>query len=591
VPAADPGYGQSRYFLGLIAHQTGRLPVAAGLIRQAMTLDPRAAAYPFSLGNVLHEQGDLPAAAAAFRQAIALDPTFPDAHNNLGNLLWAQNDGTAALACFHVALAVKQDFPEAWNNLGNVLRAQSAPEAAVEAFRHALALRPDFQPAHTNLGTALADLGLLAQAEASFRTALALRPDDPSALSHLGTVLEAQGQRQAAITLYRSALAIRPDDADTHTNLGLALLAQGDFAVGWPECEWRWRTARMAAARRGFTQPRWCGEAAAGRTLLIHAEQGVGDTLQFCRFAPLAAARGLRVILRVQAPLVRLLTGLPNVDLVLADGDALPDFDLHCPMLSLPLLLGTRLDTIPPPAPLRADPALAAAWRDRLPAGKRRIGVVWAGAPEQAADRRRSMPAACLAPLCAQTDVTVVSLQFGARPTGLPMTDFMPQMRDFADTAALIAGLDLIVSVDTAVAHLAASMGKTVWLLDRFDPCWRWLEGRRDSPWYPTLRIYRQPRPGDWDSVIADVVRDFVTTRLNLPRYAVQREERFIVTEVGAKAIFLPGNPFKFLITPTGVGCRSGPACKGMDQTLLRWEIWRGWRLFNRMGTGWQALS
>jgi tetratricopeptide (TPR) repeat protein len=510
VRAADPGYSRSRYFLGLIAHQTGRLPLAAGLIGQAMTLDPRAAAYPFSLGNVLHQQGDLPAAAAAYRRSIDLDPTFADAHNNLGTLLWAQNDASAALACFRRAVQLNGDFPEAYNNLGNALRTRGDPDAAIEAFQHALALRPDFQPTHANLGTALADLGLLRQAEASFRTALTLRPDDPATLSHLGTTLEAQGQRDAAIACYRSAIAIKPDDAAAHTNLGLALLAQGDFAAGWPECEWRWGTPGMADQRRLFAQPLWSGQAAAGRTLLIHAEQGLGDTLQFCRFAALAAARGMRVILQVQAPLVRLLTGLPNVDLVLADGDALPDFELHCPMMSLPLAMGTMLDTIPPPVPLRADPVLEAAWRDRLPTGKRRIGVVWAGAPTQAADRRRSMPPACLAPLCAVPKLAVCSLQHGAPPTGLALTDFMPQMRDFADTAALIANLDLVVSVDTAVAHLAASMGKTVWLLDRFDPCWRWLEDRRDSPWYPTLRIYRQPKPGDWDAVIAEVFRDLV---------------------------------------------------------------------------------
>jgi len=296
----------------------------------------------------------------------------------------------------------------------------------------------------------------------------------------------------------------------------MALLAQGDLATGWEEYEWRWKTPHFVAACRNFSQPQWRGESAAGRTLLIHAEQGYGDTLQFCRYAPMAAARGLRVILEVPQPLVRLLRSLPGVDQVVARGEDLPAFDLHCPMLSMPLAFGTTLATIPSaPFYLQADAGQVAAWRTRLDAMEDqnpRIGLVWAGnprrhAPELAAiDRRRSLPLEQLAPLLDLSGLHFFSLhKDGPAPEGVKATDFMHEMKDFADTTALIANLDLVISVDSAVAHLAAALGKQVWLLDRFDPCWRWLRGRRDSPWYPTVLLYRQTHPGDWAPVLAEV--------------------------------------------------------------------------------------
>ena len=299
----------------------------------------------------------------------------------------------------------------------------------------------------------------------------------------------------------------------------MARLAQGDMPAGWEEYEWRWKMTRLIKARRNFAQPQWRGEAAGGQTLLIHAEQGLGDTLQFCRYAKLAAARGLRVIMEVQQPLVRLLRGLPGVDLVMARGEELPAFDFHCPMLSMPLVVGTTITTIPSAASyLHADETEVAAWRTRLAAMANqgfRIGLVWAGAAMAGADRRRSLAPDRLAPLCDLSGLHFFSLQKGgpAAPARFLLTDFMHEIDDFADTAALIANLDLVISVDTAVAHLAAALGKPVWVLNRFDSCWRWLVGRRDSPWYPSLRLYRQQRPGDWTPVLAEIARDLHTVR------------------------------------------------------------------------------
>jgi hypothetical protein len=393
-------------------------------------------------------------------------------------------------------------------------------DAAIACFRHALHLKPDFPEARNNLGNALREQRQLDDAIACYRVAIGLRPDYPEAHNNLGTALMEQGRLDEAAASYRNAILYKPDYPDPHANLATVLLAQGDMAAGWREYEWRWEMRQMIGGRRGFAQPQWQGEAAEGRTLLIHAEQGYGDTLQFCRYATLAAAAGLRVIIEAPKPLVRLLRSVPGVDLVLRSGAELPAFDLHCPMLSLPLALGTTLATIPGATPyLHAEAAQAASWQARLAAiagGGPRIGLVWAGNPglslpaKAAMDRRRSLSPEQLAPLLETPGMRFFNLQKDgpAAPAQFPLVDVMGEMGDFADTAALIVNLDLVISVDTAVAHLAGALGKPVWLLNRFDTCWRWLTGRCDSPWYPTLRIYRQPRPADWDAVLAEVARD-----------------------------------------------------------------------------------
>jgi len=367
-----------------------------------------------------------------------------------------------------------------------VLRHQRRLDEAIASFRAALEHQPDHAPVHNNLGLALSEQLKLDEAEACYRRSIALTPEAP----------------------------------DPHFNLGLVLLAKGEMQEGWREYEWRWRTAQTISHRRKFPQPQWHGAPAAGRTLLIHAEQGFGDTLQFCRYAPLAAARGLRVILGVPKSLTRLLRCLPDVDKVIGRGDDLPPFDLHCPMLSLPLAFGTTMSSIPAaPSYLRAEAQEVAFWGDRLAAMNRpglRVGLVWAGQPgshspvQAAVDRRRSIDPARLAPIFDMPGLHLVSLQKTgpAGPAGVALTDFMDEMEDFAATAALIANLDLVIAVDTAVAHLAAALGKPVWLMSRFDACWRWLTDRRDSPWYPSLRLYRQPEPDNWSAVLAEITRD-----------------------------------------------------------------------------------
>jgi Tfp pilus assembly protein PilF len=469
----------------------------------------------------LQALGRLDEAVACFRHALDLDPRQPEAQNNLGNALLKQEHPDEASAGFRRALALRPDYPEAHNNLGNVLKEQGRLDEAVACYRRAVALKPDYAEALNNLGIVLQEQGLADEAIGCCRSALALKPDYPEAYENLGNALRAQQLLDDAIACYRKAIDLQPDAADTHANLAMALLAHGELGAGWEEYEWRWKTNRMIRSARPFLQPQWRGEPAEGRTLLIHAEQGFGDTLQFCRYAPLAAARGLRVILEVPGPLVRLLRSLPGVAQVVATGEALPPFDLQCPMLSLPLAMGTTtLAAIPGSVPyLHADAAQAAAWSARLAAMEKpglRVGLVWAGSSRKdqpaaaAIDRRRSMAPDRLAPLFALPGLHFVSLQKDgpAAPAAFRLTDVMEAMGDFADTAALIAVLDLVISVDTAVAHLAAALGKPVWLLDRSDPCWRWLQGRRDSPWYPNLTLFRQPDAGNWDAVIETVRED-----------------------------------------------------------------------------------
>jgi hypothetical protein len=391
---------------------------------------------------------------------------------------------------------------------------------ALQILAKAVAANPRDATIHCSTGNVLQAEGQFDAAIARYQKALRLQPDMAEALNNMGNALRAVGRLDDADASFRRAVALRPDEAGTRYHHAMLMLARGEMPAGWEAHEWRWKAPGMGLGWRNFQQPQWRGEAADGQRLLIHAEQGFGDALHFCRYAPLAAARGLRVIVEAPKPLVRLMQTLANVERVITFGDPLPDFDQHCPMMSLPLALGTTMQTIPASVPYLSPPAeAAAAWRSRLGTTEQsgmRVGLVWEGGTnreipaDKAVGRRRSITPALLAPLFEVPGVQFFSLQKeGTRAPGhFPLADHMGEMEDFADTAALVQNLDLVISIDTSVAHLAGALGKPVWLMDRFVPCWRWLVGRRDSPWYPTLRIYRQKSPTDWDSVITDVAHD-----------------------------------------------------------------------------------
>ena len=497
-----------------------RLDEAVEHCRRAIALAPDFADAHVNLGAALIEQGQADQAMASLRTAVALRPDDAVAHVGLGNALVALDQFDAAIDCFRRAIALRPDYQDGHNNLGNAWRQSGRLDEASSCFRRALALRPDYADALVNLGGVLRELGHYEESVAHLGRLVALRPDWVEGHKSLGNASRSWGQLDEAIGHFRAAVACCPTDADAQTNLAMALLARGDYAAGWEAYESRWGTERMVERRRDFAQPQWRGEAGDGRTLLVHAEQGLGDTIQFCRTATLAAARGWRVVVEVPRTLVRLLRSLTGVALVVGSDEALPPFDAHCPMLSMPLALGLTVSTIPGDEPyLHAEAAQAAHWRKRLAAmapNGRKVGLVWAGnshasiAELARLDRRRSLQPWQVAPLVDVPGVRFFSLQKD-RAGALPDTrisDPMEAVVDFADTAAIVANLDLVISVDTAVAHLAAALGRPVWLLDRYDPCWRWLLGRRDSPWYPSLRLYRQPRPGDWDVVLAEIARD-----------------------------------------------------------------------------------
>lgn len=418
--------------------------------------------------------------------------------------------------------ALRQDpaCSRAWHGLGNLWLGRGRAEDAAEAFRRALIQRPDSPILISNLALALHRTGQTAESERLLRALLATDPDSYEAIVNLAVVLRDLGQWREAGRLFEQALAIRPGTAKLRFDLGLIRLAMGDFERGWQDYELRWEANATTMPGRPAI-PVWQGEPLAGKSLLLFAEQGFGDTLQFIRYVPELARRGGRIMLACQSGLVRLMGRVEGLSAVSDDVASLPAADYQLPLMSLPLRCGTRPDTIPATLPyLHADPADSGDWARRLgDRGIRRVGLVWAGAPRPEVpwaheiDRRRSLPLEAFAPLDQVPGIRLISLQKGPPaaqlanpPAGLAIEDPMATVQDFADTAALVANLDLVIAADTAVAHLAGGLGVPVWLLSRFDGCWRWMLDRDDSPWYPGMRLFRQPRPGDWASVIAEVV-------------------------------------------------------------------------------------
>jgi tetratricopeptide (TPR) repeat protein len=506
-----PGWSAEAAFAEAVRHhQAGRLDEAAALYREVLALAPDRSDAHANLALVLQRQGRSEAALARYDAALALDPRLAQAHNNRGAVLQALGRFAEAADSHRAALALRPNSVEAHLNLGAALQRLGRPDEAAASYEAALALDPAHAAAHANLGLALQALGRPAEALAHHAEATALQPGSAEFHNNLGLVLQELGSLPEAIHAFERAIVLRPDFAEARMQLGIVRLLTGDFARGWPEYEWR--LARPSVPQPQRPGPRWDGGDPAGRTLLLQSEQGHGDAIQFVRYAGLIAARGGRVLVSCRAPLRRLFQAVDGVGQIVDDAPPAPVFDAWAPMLSLPGLVGTTPATIPAGgAYLRADPALAEAWRGRL-AGLDgvRVGVVWRGTPDHLNDRNRSCPPARFAALCSAPGVSVVSLQQDARPDelaalGAPALDAGPLLGDFADTAALVANLDLVVSVDTAVAHLAGALGARVWTLLAFAPDWRWMLGRADSPWYPSMRLFRQPAPGDWAGVMAEV--------------------------------------------------------------------------------------
>jgi tetratricopeptide (TPR) repeat protein len=504
----------------------------------ALAARPDLAEAMCNRGNALLALGRISEALESYDRTLALNPALAQAATSRADALERLDRPAEALASYDDAIAAAPGMVHAHYNRGNLLYSLDRYHEAIANFDAVLALLPTHAGAACNRATSLRALGRLDEALAGYEQAMFLDPTMSAALVNHASLLAMLGRHQEALEDFARATAMFPDNADAHWNEALCRLAMGDFKGGWREHEWRWQTDPLRPGDRHFPQPLWLGETSpAGRTILLHGEQGFGDMLQFCRFAPLVAAlaaaadgsgddsgdgaKPFNVVLEVPSVLARLMRTMPGPQRVVAQSEPPPEFDVHCPLLSLPLALGTTLETIPAAVPyLAADPDQALARRIRLAAVPGlHVGLVWSGNPRTthrglaAVDRRRSMPLSLLAPLGTVPGVTFVSLQKGHRadeaktpPLGMTLHDWTDELWDFADTAALIAGLDLVIGVDTSVVHLAGALGKPVWVLNRYDACWRWLYGRTDSPWYPTMRLFRQSRFGDWDAVIDEVV-------------------------------------------------------------------------------------
>ena len=492
VLALDPDNADAWHLLGVIAHQIGEIGAAADLIGQALRIQPSNPGLLNDLGNALADLGRLEEAERSYIDALALDPGYAPAHYNLGTALQA---------------------------LGRL-------EEAERSYRQASLLKPDYCEAHNNLGNLLKDSGRLDEAESSYRSALALSPGFADAHNNLGIVLQMLGKRDEAERSYRRALELAPADPRIGMNHAILALLRGDYERGLQHYESRFLGAN-AKTVAGFRQMLgrldgiqwWRGEE--GGCLLIWTEQGFGDSIMMLRYLPQLKQRGAaRVAVYCEPELVRVIRALPGVDEVISKEQALApgEFDCHCPAMSLPLRFGTRLETIPRDVPYLHVPAESSrSWADRLAQVQRpRVGLVWAGGGIFADDRRRSIGPEQFARLLRVAGVSFVNLQKGAARSqlnriGPGIVDWMDDCADFLDTAALVTNLDLVISVDTAVAHLAGALGKPVWLLNRFESEWRWLLDRDDSPWYPTMRIFRQTRRGDWDEVIERVAAALAT--------------------------------------------------------------------------------
>jgi tetratricopeptide (TPR) repeat protein len=490
-------------------HRSGWLAEAEGLYLQVIQADPTCADAWYNLGVVALQQGRLDAAEASLQKAIQLRPQYAEAHSNMGTVFLFQGKTDRAIDCYQSALRLQPGLADAHCNLGKAYQdLRRYPEAAASA-RRALELAPHHVGALTNLRSALQCLGRLDEAVAWCEWAVSFQPQSADACLNLGLALFAQGKAKDAVACFGQALLLRPDFPEAHWCRSVALLQEGDFERGWPEYEWRWLCQPFTP--RSFTQPLWDGSPLGGKTILIHAEQGLGDTIQFVRYASLVKQRGGRVVLACPEPLIPLLRSCKGIDQLLSGSQRPLDFSMHAPLMSLPMIFGTALATVPAEIPyLAADIGLVDEWHrelERLPG--LRVGIGWQGSPSYWLDAVRSVPVAHFVSLARVPGVSLISLQKGPDASQLaearklfPVEDWTDRLDvahgAFMDTAAIMKGLDLVIVSDSAVAHLAGALGVPVWVALPYSADFRWLLNREDSPWYPTMRLFRQPSPGDW---------------------------------------------------------------------------------------------
>jgi tetratricopeptide (TPR) repeat protein len=508
--ALDPDNAEAALHGALLLLELERYEAALVKFDIVQTIPPVHAAIFYNRAVCLSRLARWEEAAESYREALKIAPHQHETHNQLGAVLFELRRFDEAHTHFRKAIEIKSDFVPALNNLGNTRVDLTRFEEAISVFDQALLQSPDLAELHCNKANALKALGRFDEALACYDRAIGLKPNYSEAHSNRGTCLEDMMRMGEALFSYKNALALKPDYAEAHWNFALNRLRIGDLKTGWLESEWRWKCPALSLRQRGFVQPLWLGaDAIAGKTLLLHCDQGLGDTIQFLRYVPLVAARGARVVLEVDQTLHELCSELPGVSQLIARGEALPASDFHCPLGSLPLAFDTTLATIPQAVPYLLVGDKAAAWKDRLGSMKSpRVGLVWAGNPNHNNDRNRSVPLETLLPLL-DVKAQFFSLQKDVRPGDAAVLrerteiiDLGHELGSFAETAAIIQSLDLLITVDTSVAHLAGALGRPVWIFLPYVPDWRWQLMRADSPWYPTARLFRQSKTRDWQSVV-----------------------------------------------------------------------------------------
>jgi len=509
----NPDHCAALHQLSLLCLGRDELEEAARLLRRLIAREPNVPEAHANLGIALRRLDRPGEALTHFGKAIELEPNRAEAHYNLGRAQQQLGRLAEARECYERAIALQPDHADA-NNALAVLLGPTDPALALACFRRAIAARPAYADGHNNMGILLHALGRHEEAVASFRQALAIKPDHADVHNNLGLTLRDLNRHEESLRCFELARAIEPGHVDAHVNEALVRLALGDYAAGWKDYVWRLHTANFSKGKKRPAQPLWLHQwDISGKTILLHGEQGLGDTIQFARFVPAVAGLGAKVILAVQRPLTALMADLRGVSVIRGQGDPVPPFDAFCPLPSLPLAFKTTLETIPADVPYLSVPAdRVAKWRAVLEGLARpRIGLMWTRGAASPQDRR-SLPLRLLLPLLELRDVQFVALQKELpdgeaalfQSTGMP--SFLGErLADLADTAAIIAMLDLVITIDTSIAHVAGALGKPMWVMLPFSADWRWLRDRGDSPWYPTARLFRQPAPGDWQGVVRQV--------------------------------------------------------------------------------------
>lgn len=547
--ALAPNDAETLNNLGVALQAQGKFDQAMEKYAKALALRPDYVSAHYNRGNCLRNAGDPAGAIAAYRQALAIQPDYPEALNNLATVLKDHGEYIEAAACCEKALSVNPAHVESMVNLGSIFKELKEPARALEYYDRALTQRPGYIDALNNKGLALIDLGRFDEAIecfdnaiaaapnraeiynnlaaafdekgeydtalAKYQQALALLPDCPESYYGLGNLARKQGKIDEAVECYSRAIALRPGYAEAHWNMAFLLLLKGDLISGWRESEWRWRRKHMKM--HSFTGPAWDGDGLTGKTILLHCEQGLGDSIQFIRYAALVKQRGGTVLLVCPPALEKLFTGVAGVDRIVMDAKDVPKYDVQAPLMSLPGIFSTMVETIPAAKSyLKADQGRVEFWRKKLAdLTGLKVGIVWRGNPQHLNDRNRSMKPEQFAAFTDLPGTSIVNLQKDARPDEIAalgasksFVNAGPELGDFSDTAALVSCLDLVISVDTSVCHLAGALGVPVWVLVAHEPDWRWLLGRADTPWYPSMRLYRQPKAGDWESIAAVVKTD-----------------------------------------------------------------------------------